>query len=182
MPAAGDSACGVPFPRSCRDRGRVGGGGSGGMRRGPAKRGSSRAELGGTLPGAPGREASSRRPPSDLERAAPSSLGRSSYFANLKLRVQPNLRVGMDLKVRDHLLSGPRGCRTGKSGGAPAWSPVKTGGFCKVRPSLKPSARAPPPPSLPPGCTRTGFLTEVVRTGVTEATVETVGRGCVPPP
>lgn len=122
------------------------------------------------------------RPPSDLERAAPSSLGRSSYFANLKLRVQPNLRVGMDLKVRDHLLSGPRGCRTGKSGGAPAWSPVKTGGFCKVRPSLKPSARAPPPPSLPPGCTRTGFLTEVVRTGVTEATVETVGRGCVPPP
>lgn len=83
MPAAGDSACGVPFPRSCRDRSGVGGGGSGGMRRGPAKRDSSRAEQGGTLPGASGPEASSRRPPSDLERAAPSSLGRSSYFANL---------------------------------------------------------------------------------------------------
>lgn len=45
---------------------------------------------------------------------------------------------------------------------------MKTRGFSKVRPSLKPSARAPPPRSLPPCCSRMGFRTEGVRTRVTE--------------
>lgn len=148
------------------------------MRRGPVKRGSSQAEPAGTLPGAPGPAASSRRPPSDLQRAAPSSLGRSSYFANLKLPVQSNLRVGMDLEVRDHRLSGPRGCRGACTEPGEDRELLQSSAEFETQ---RPRSSSPISPSrlykdgVPNGEGKD-------RSNRGEATVETVGRGCIPPP
>ena len=108
------------LPAGPPSRGAVGtrlgrGGGSAGVRKGPAERRSSRAEPGGTLPGAPGPAAPSGRPPSDPPRG-PALARPQQLLRDPELRVQSDLRVRRNPQVRERRLSGPRGCRTGKSG------------------------------------------------------------------